>query len=79
MLGFSFAARIFLCTHPADMRKTFDGLVGLVTNQLRQDPIKDGAFVLVNKRRDRMEALVWGLGPAWLLVFQHWRRGVFFF
>ncbi|MBD3240536.1 MAG: IS66 family insertion sequence element accessory protein TnpB, partial [Chitinivibrionales bacterium] len=35
MVGLSFASRIYLYSLPTDMRKSFDGLVGLVQNQLR--------------------------------------------
>jgi transposase len=67
MLGFSFASQIFFYSLPTDMRKSFDGLVGLVSNQLHLDPLKDGAFVFVNKRRDRMKILVWDRHGFWLL------------
>jgi transposase len=49
------------------MRKNFDGLVGLVTGQLRKDPLRDGAFVFVNKRRDKMKILLWDRHGFWLL------------
>jgi len=49
------------------MRKSFDGLAGIVTNHLRRDPLNDGAFVFVNKRRDRMKILLWDRHGFWLL------------
>lgn len=67
MLGFSFASQIFLYSLPTDMRKSFDGLVGLVRNRLQRDPLRDGAFVFVNKRRDRMKILIWDRHGFWLL------------
>lgn len=49
------------------MRKNFDGLVGLVTSGLGKDPVRDGAFVFVNKRRDKMKILIWDRHGFWLL------------
>ncbi len=68
MFGISLNPAIYLFSHPADMRKNFDGLVGLVHTHLRKDPVKDGgAFVFVNKRRDRMKILLWDRHGFWLL------------
>jgi hypothetical protein len=36
-------------------------------NHLHRDPIRDGAFIFVNKRRDRMTILVWDRHGFWLL------------
>jgi hypothetical protein len=33
------AVRVFLCTRPTDMRKSFDGLTGLVQERFGQDPV----------------------------------------
>ena len=33
------AVRIFLCTRPTDLRKSFDGLTGLVQECFGQDPL----------------------------------------
>jgi transposase len=67
MLGFTFAPKIYLFTHATDMRKNFDGLIGLVTLHLKKDPVRDGAFVFVNKRRDKMKILIWDRHGFWLL------------
>jgi transposase len=67
MIGFSFATRIHLYTQPTDMRKNFDGLVGLVSTGLGKDPVKDGVFVFVNRRRDKMKILLWDRHGFWLL------------
>jgi transposase len=51
------AVRIFLCTRPTDMRKSFDGLTGLVQECFGQDPLTGHLFLFVNRRRDRMKIL----------------------
>jgi transposase len=49
--------RIFLCTRPTDMRKSFDGLTGLVQECFGQDPLTGHLFLFVNRRRDRIKIL----------------------
>ena len=39
MIGLDSQARIWLCTEPTDMRKSFRGLSALVRNQLKHDPL----------------------------------------
>jgi transposase len=51
------AVRIFLCTRPTDLRKSFDGLTGLVRECFGQDPLTGHLFLFVNRRRDRLKIL----------------------
>lgn len=51
--------RIFLCSKPADMRKSFDGLSCMCSQFLSQDPTSGQVFVFFNKRRDQIKALWW--------------------
>jgi transposase len=57
VITLSSAVRIFLCTRPTDMRKSFDGLTGLVQECFRQDPLTGHLFLFVNRRRDRIKIL----------------------
>lgn len=66
MPGFSLAAPIYLYSHPTDMRKSFDGLSGMIANELGLSPVHDGTFVFVNRRCDRMKILVWDRHGFWL-------------
>jgi len=50
---------MFLCMNPVDMRKSFDGLFGIVKQEFQQDPLNGHLFLFVNKRRDRMKAIFW--------------------
>jgi len=47
-------ARIWLCTQPTDMRKSFQGLSALVKNQLNHNPLSVQYFVFVNRRKTQM-------------------------
>lgn len=59
MLNLSLPGRVFLCTLPTDMRKSFDALAGLVQQQLGQDPLSGDLFVLRSRRGDRLKLLYW--------------------
>jgi transposase len=50
-------ARIWLCTKPADMRKSYHGLSALVKNQLAQNPLSGHYFVFINRRKTMMKVL----------------------
>lgn len=49
------AVRAFLCTRSVDMRKSFDGLSGLVEQCFRQDPLDGYLFLFVSRRKDRIK------------------------
>jgi transposase len=59
VLNLSLPGRVFLCTLPTDMRKSFDSLAGLVEQQLGQDPLAGDLFVFRSKRGDRLKLLYW--------------------
>ena len=50
-------SRIWLCTQPTDMRKSFNGLSALVKNQLKHNPLDGHYFVFVNRRKTQMKIL----------------------
>ena len=56
MLSLGAGTPIYLYTLPADMRKGFDGLMGLITSASMGD-VYDGLFVFGNRRGDRMKIL----------------------
>lgn len=57
MLALGSQARIWLCTQPTDMRKSFDGLSAQVRRQLGYDPLSGHYFVFVNRRKTQMKIL----------------------
>ena len=59
MLSLSLPGRVFLCTLPTDMRKSFDTLAALVQTHLGQDPLSGDLFVFRSKRGDRLKLLYW--------------------
>ena len=53
------SVRVYLCTVPCDMRRSFDGLQSLVTNAMQLDALAGHLFVFSNRRRDRVKILYW--------------------
>ena len=49
--------RIWLCTTPTDMRKSYNGLSALVKNKLKGNPLSGELFVFVNRRQNQMKVL----------------------
>ena len=62
MFSLTSSHRYYMFSEPTDMRKSFDGLCGLVNSQLQLDPSNGGVFVFINKRRDRIKLLHWEQG-----------------
>jgi transposase len=59
MIGSTRTLRVWAYAAPADLRKGFDGLAGLVTTQLCQDPLGGDCFLFVNRARTRAKVLLW--------------------
>ena len=49
--------RILAYSEPIDMRKSFDSLLGLAQGELREDPLSETVFVLINKRANYLKAI----------------------
>jgi len=59
VLALTTAIRIFLYRAPCDMRKSFDGLCGLIRCELDADPLSGSLFVFINRRRNMIKSLYW--------------------
>ena len=59
MLGLIAAGRIYLYRGTCDMRKSFDGLCGIIRSHLGADPLSGSWFVFVNRRRSMVKILYW--------------------
>ena len=49
--------RIWLCTQPTDMRKSYDGLAAAVRQQLGEDRLSGALYVFINRRATQMKIL----------------------
>ena len=59
MLTLPPSTRVFVATSPTDMRRSFDGLMGLVRDFLGGDPLSGHLFVFRNRSGDRLKVLWW--------------------
>ena len=59
MLNVPANTKIYLCTAPTDMRKSFDGLYSLALQVFEKDPTEGHLFLFLNRRRDRVKLLWW--------------------
>lgn len=66
MLSLSPATRIFLVAGVTDLRKSFNGLVAIVTQELGSDPLSGHLFVFANRQRTRIKVLYWDRTGLWV-------------
>jgi len=57
--------RIFVCCQSVDMRKSFNGLSGIVMSDYGVDPRSGDAFVFIGKRKNLLKVLVWDRDGFW--------------
>lgn len=76
MFPFSSTQRYYFYRSATDMRKSFNGLSGIVRSELGADPISGDVFIFVNRRRDRIKLLVWDR-TGYVLLYKHLQQGTF--
>jgi transposase len=76
MLNLVLPTRVFVCTEPADMRRSFDGLAALVQQHLDCDPLSGDLFVFRSKRGDRVKLLYWN-DDGYALWYKRLEEGTF--
>jgi transposase len=68
MIGSTRNIHVWAYTKPADLRKGYEGLYGLVTCQMKNDPLSGDCYLFTNRYRTRAKVLFWdGTG---LCIFQ---------
>jgi transposase len=70
------AARYYLYREPTDMRKSFDGLCGIVIGRLGQSPMSGDVFIFINKPRNRIKLLRWEPG-GFVLFYKRLESGTY--
>lgn len=58
------------------MRKSFDGLCGLVTNEMHQAVISGDVFIFLNKRKTHIKLLVWE-GDGFAIYYKRLEAGTY--
>ena len=65
MFGLGLATKIYVAIEAVDMRKGFEGLYGLVRDQLGADPLSGHLFLFSNRTRTRLKP-VWDGSGLWV-------------
>jgi transposase len=68
--------RVWAYGAPADLRKGYNGLWGLVRNELGRDPLSGDLFLFVNRRRRGCKVLLWD-GTGLCIFMKRLERGQF--
>jgi len=68
MLSFTGGLKVFVALEPVDLRKSFCGLEGLVSERLGEDLRQGALFVFTNRRHTRLKILYWDGTGLWLLI-----------
>ena len=76
LLALTAATRIYLYRCPCDMRKSFDGLCGVVRSELGADPLSGSLFVFLNRRRNMVKLLYWDR-DGFAIWYKRLERGSF--
>ena len=76
MFTLSSSNRFHLYSKPTDMRKSFDGLSGIIQNVLESNPLSGDVFIFINKRRDKIKLLHWQ-GISFTLYYKRLEEGTF--
>lgn len=65
-----------LYSQATDMRKSFDGLCGIVQNVLSESPTNGTVYMFINKPRTKIKLLHWS-GNSFTLYYKRLESGTF--
>lgn len=77
MLGdISKAEQIYIACGFTDMRKSIDGLAGIVQQNFKLNPFQNSLFLFCRRRKDRLKALYWER-DGFVLLYKRLESGSF--
>jgi len=76
MFSLNSSHRYYLYQGHCDMRKSFDGLCGLVSSELRREASSGEVFVFLNRGRTHIKLLHWEHG-GFVLYYKRLEQGTF--
>ena len=68
--------RFCLYSQPTDMRKSFNGLSGIIINELGENPGSGDVFIFINRSRNKIKLLHWQ-GIGFTLYYRRLEEGTF--
>ena len=76
MLHLSSTVRYYLYQSPADMRKGFDSLSGIVASQMKCNATSGDIFIFLNRARTHVKLLLWE-GDGFSLYYKRLEQGTY--
>ena len=76
MFALGSSHRFYLYDGHCDMRKSFDGLCGLVISGMQRQPTSGEVFVFLNRNRTHLKLLHWEKG-GFVLYYKRLESGAF--
>jgi transposase len=76
MLTLPPSVRVYVALGASDLRRSVDGLSGMVREQFGLDPLSGHLFLFRNRRGDRLKILVWDRSGFWVM-YKRLERGTF--
>ena len=76
IIALSDIRRHYLYRKETDMRKSFDSLCGIVSNELGKRVLDGDAFIFINKPRTHLKLLLWERGD-FTLFYRRLEQGTF--
>ena len=68
--------RIWLYTQPTDMRKSFNGLSGLIRQVMKENPLSGALFIFINRRRTYIKVFYFD-GSGYCIWMKRLEQGCF--
>src|SRR5512133_1508684 len=76
MFSLTSSHRYYMYRGSTDLRKSFDGLSGIIQNQLGRNPASGEVFIFINKPRNRIKLLHWEYG-GFTMYYKRLETGTF--
>lgn len=76
MFSLSQSDTYYLYRGHTDMRKSFDGLCGLVQQELHRNPMSGEVFIFISRRRNTLKLLHWEQG-GFVMYYKRLEQGTF--
>ena len=76
LLTITDSRRYHLYRKETDMRKSFDSLCGIISNELDKNVMAGDVFIFINKLRTHLKLLVWETG-GFSLFYRRLEQGTF--
>lgn len=76
MIGLDQNRRYFIYAGVTDIRKSFDGLSGLVTSEMKGELLSGDVYIFLNRRRNMIKLLVWDRS-GFVIYYKRLEKGTF--